>query len=92
MVLDLRIFFVFKLTLFFNREEEKDVYILMELCGGGSLDKWLKHDSEERKSKETQHRMMVQLATTLQFMHNTGFMHRDLKVWLISTYSGYCSN
>ena len=45
-------------------------YIQMEYYPGGTLQDWLKKDTEERSSKLQQLRFMQQIAQTVAFLHD----------------------
>ncbi|KAK9761607.1 hypothetical protein K7432_013372 [Basidiobolus ranarum] len=67
------------LELFDYFEDENKVYLVMELCSGGELYRYLK----ERKCPLTESEarcVLRQLVDGLLYMHSNGIMHRDLKL------------
>ena len=52
-------------------------YLVMELCEGGSLTKWVK--AEERPSAEQVREVGVRIADALSAAHARGVLHRDVK-------------
>ena len=57
--------------------EDNQPYLVMELCPGGSLSKWLK--PENRKSQERVRDVGVRIADALAAAHARGVLHRDVK-------------
>lgn len=64
-------------------EDERFVYLVLELCGGGDLYRRLRGSSngssgplDEREAAG----YMGQLLAGLQYLHESGIMHRDLKL------------
>ena len=62
-------------------------YLMMELCPGGSLTRWLK--AENRPSEERVRQVGVEIADALAAAHACGVLHRDVKPAniLIDSYS-----
>jgi serine/threonine protein kinase len=52
-------------------------YLVMELCPGGSLSRWLK--SENRPNEEQVRQIGVRIADALAAVHACGVLHRDVK-------------
>ena len=52
-------------------------YLIMELCAGGSLTRWL--DRENVRTEEQIRRVGVRVAETLAGLHARGVLHRDVK-------------
>jgi serine/threonine protein kinase len=52
-------------------------YLMMELCPGGSLTRWLK--PENRPSEERVRQVGVEIANALAAAHACGVLHRDVK-------------
>ena len=52
-------------------------YLIMELCPGGSLTKWLK--PENRPSEERVRQVGLRIADALAAAHASGVLHRDVK-------------
>ena len=52
-------------------------YLVMELCEGGSLTKWVK--AEERPTAEQVREVGVRIADALSAAHARGVLHRDVK-------------
>jgi serine/threonine protein kinase len=52
-------------------------YLVMELCPGGSLTKWLEPD--QRPSEERVRQVGLQIADVLAAAHAAGVLHRDVK-------------
>ena len=62
----------------FEINETKDsVYIIEELITNGNLKEYLLNNHLDEQQKIT---IMKQLATTIQFLHRNGIVHRDLKL------------
>ena len=57
--------------------EDNQPYLVMELCPGGSLSKWLK--PENQKSQDRVRDVGVQIADALAAAHARGVLHRDVK-------------
>jgi tRNA A-37 threonylcarbamoyl transferase component Bud32 len=57
--------------------EDNQPYLVMELCPGGSLSKWLK--PENRQSQERVREVGVRIADALADAHARGVLHRDVK-------------
>jgi hypothetical protein len=57
--------------------EDDQPYLVMELCPGGSLSKWLK--PENRQSQERVRDVGVRIADALADAHARGVLHRDVK-------------
>jgi tRNA A-37 threonylcarbamoyl transferase component Bud32 len=57
--------------------EDNQPYLVMELCPGGSLSKWLK--PENRPSQERVREVGVRIADALADAHARGVLHRDVK-------------
>lgn len=61
-----------------SREQNKDMlYIVMEYIPGGEL--WRAIDEFGPVSEDIAHRLMVQLLKTIEYLHRSGILHRDLK-------------
>lgn len=52
-------------------------YLVMELCPGGSLSRWLKPES--RPTQDRVRQVGVQIADALSAAHGRGVLHRDVK-------------
>jgi hypothetical protein len=52
-------------------------YLIMELCSGGSLTRWLQPDN--RLSEERVRQLGVRIADALAAVHAAGVLHRDIK-------------
>ena len=58
--------------------KEKSVFILMELCQGGTLEKWLATKNlKQRNGAQVQ--FWKQIVSAVQHIHYKGLIHRDLK-------------
>ena len=63
---------------FYNAEDTGSViYISMELCEGGSLHSYMRHNLQ--RSDETIRKILFQLCEALNYMHQKCIIHRDLK-------------
>lgn len=56
---------------------EKNFYLVLELCEGGDLSKYIKKN--KRLSERVAHSFLLQLAEGLSFLQEKNFIHRDLK-------------
>ncbi len=56
---------------------EKNFYLVLELCEGGDLSKYIKKN--KRISERVSHSFLLQLANGLSFLQEKNFIHRDLK-------------
>lgn len=56
---------------------EKNFYLVLELCEGGDLSKFIK--KRKRLSERVAHSFLLQLANGLSFLQERNFIHRDLK-------------
>ena len=68
-------------------------YICMELCEDGTLDKWI----DERGKRKTDHRVVVlkimqQITSAVEHLHQKGFMHRDVKVGCVNLFLNLLTN
>lgn len=61
-------------------ESETNIFIVMELCGGGSLVDIVRLYPEERMPEETARFYMRQLFAALAFCHKSGICHRDVRL------------
>ncbi len=50
-------------------------FIVMEFCAGGSLSAWISQNQDVQKIN----RAAYQILSALQYLHNKGYFHRDLK-------------
>lgn len=56
---------------------EKNFYLVLELCPGGDLSKFIR--KRKRLSEPVAQAFFVQLVNGLSFLHERGYIHRDLK-------------
>jgi serine/threonine-protein kinase ULK/ATG1 len=56
---------------------EKNFYLVLELCEGGDLSKYIK--KSKRLSERVSHSFMLQIVNGLTFLQDKSFIHRDLK-------------
>eukprot|EP00177_Eucheuma_denticulatum_P008543 GFKZ01015551.1.p1 GENE.GFKZ01015551.1~~GFKZ01015551.1.p1 ORF type:complete len:1193 (+),score=192.35 GFKZ01015551.1:114-3581(+) len=61
-------------------ESKNNLFIVMELCGGGSLVDIVRLYPEERMPEETARFFMRQLFEALAFCHRNGICHRDIRL------------
>lgn len=59
-------------------EDDRFVYMVMELCGGGDLYRWLRRRGAMGEDEARGY--MGQLLAGLAYLHERGVMHRDLKL------------
>ncbi|KAJ1431863.1 kinase-like domain-containing protein [Ochromonadaceae sp. CCMP2298] len=56
---------------------EKNIYLVLELCEGGDLSKFIR--KRKRLEERLSHSFLAQLAAGLSFLQEKNFIHRDLK-------------
>lgn len=61
-------------------ESETNIFIVMELCGGGSMVDIVRLYPEERMPEETARFFMRQVFGALEFCHAKGICHRDVRL------------
>ena len=65
------------LQLYDFNQSPSDVYMIIELCAGGDLQKFLKNKCKLCES--VANKFFYQIAHGVQFLHENGVAHRDLK-------------
>eukprot|EP01128_Nolandella_sp_AFSM9_P003278 TRINITY_DN139_c0_g1_i1.p1 TRINITY_DN139_c0_g1~~TRINITY_DN139_c0_g1_i1.p1 ORF type:complete len:1008 (-),score=226.65 TRINITY_DN139_c0_g1_i1:193-3108(-) len=58
---------------------EPYLYLVLDFCGGGDLQQYLKTQKGQRVDEDTARHFMCQLAAGLRYLHEKGIVHRDLK-------------
>lgn len=61
-------------------ESESNLFIVMELCGGGSMVDIVRLYPEERMPEETARFFMRQVFEAIAFCHRNGICHRDIRL------------
>lgn len=61
-------------------ESENNIFIVMELCGGGSMVDIVRLYPEERMPEDTARFFMRQVFEALSFCHENGICHRDVRL------------
>lgn len=56
---------------------EKNFYLVLELCEGGDLSKFIR--KKKRLDERLAHNFLSQITSGLAFLHGKNFIHRDLK-------------
>lgn len=56
---------------------EKNFYLVLELCEGGDLSRYIKKN--KRLDERVAHKFLLQLSNGLLFLQEKNFIHRDLK-------------
>ncbi|CAM9212764.1 unnamed protein product, partial [Phaeothamnion confervicola] len=59
-------------------EDDSKVYIVLELCVGGDLYRWLRRRGPASEAEAAAY--MGQLLSALAYLHRRGILHRDLKL------------
>mmetsp|Transcript_8667 Transcript_8667/g.8658 ORF Transcript_8667/g.8658 Transcript_8667/m.8658 type:complete len:195 (+) Transcript_8667:24-608(+) len=59
-------------------EDEDCIYLVLEYCAGGELFSYIK--SEGRLSEDETRMLCSQLVDGIDYLHNRGILHRDLKL------------
>ncbi|KAI9021091.1 kinase-like domain-containing protein, partial [Hyaloraphidium curvatum] len=67
------------LELYAYFEDAEHVYLVMELCSGGELYRYLQQRGSPLSEPEAR-MVMLQLISGLQYLHAHGIIHRDLKL------------
>ena len=67
------------LDLYTYFEDADSVYLVMELCSGGELYRYLQQRGSPLTEPEAR-KVMLQLVDGLQYLHAHGIIHRDLKL------------
>ena len=68
-------------------EDERFLYIVMELCSGGELfDRIIsKTESGQTYSEEDAARLMMQILDALEYIHDKKIIHRDVSILVCIT-------
>lgn len=61
-------------------DSDNNIFIVMELCGGGSMVDIVRLYPEERMPEKTARFFMRQLFAALAFCHSNGICHRDVRL------------
>jgi serine/threonine protein kinase len=64
-------------------KDETLLFVCMELCDGGDLC-WLIDNRQNIQLSESRN-MFTQIAMGVSYLHNKFIMHRDLKVYVLSS-------
>lgn len=62
------------------------LYIQMQLCRRETLKDWLCASTNEHRSSEEIWDMFGQIVSAVEYVHDSGLMHRDLKVWTLAKF------
>ncbi len=62
-----------------DEEDEIIVWIFMDLCGFGDLNKFSRHHPEKFSALPNKISLMQQIACGLEFLHEANIVHRDIK-------------
>lgn len=60
------------------------LYIQMQLCRRETLKDWLCASTNVHRSSEEIWDMFGQIVSAVEYVHDSGLMHRDLKVWTLA--------
>ena len=60
-------------------ETDEEMGIVMELMTGGSIADFIKHTNSQAVPTEKVFEIMMQLASAIDYIHNQGIIHRDVK-------------
>ncbi len=59
--------------------DDECIYIVMEYCQYGDLNKLFKHNYQLVEGMETRVRLMIQISSVIAFLHDKQIFHRDIK-------------
>lgn len=69
------------------RRSQKNIYLVMEYCEGGNLEKYV-YDRGGRLSERETLRILRKIIKGYKYLHSLGIVHRDLKLANILTHHG----
>lgn len=58
-------------------DDKENVYLLIELCADGHLQRLLKE--QKRLPEERARQLLTQICSGMDYMHREGVLHRDIK-------------
>ncbi len=61
------------------KRDENDVWIFMEQCQLGDLDRYFKKHFNDIRSDNSKMNLMTQIINGIEFLHNISIIHRDIK-------------
>ena len=73
----------------YHRKWNKIPAIVMQYCNDGCLKDYILEHKKPRLSGQDKHRIILEIAQGLAYLHSLGYVHRDLKLDNILMHNGH---